>query len=66
MRDGFNDVSKEVTNNMFIYLDMNLEDVLVNNGLEFKLSFRPYDPRDRKIDWKKTTRLMSGSLLALV
>ena len=52
---------------MYIYSEIELENLYVmNKGIQFAISAEPYEARNRKIDWLKTKRLMTGTLLALV
>ena len=63
--EGFDNLDRDVLNSVFIYMDLNLENVQAsNNGVIYSISFIPYDQRNRKIDWLKSNRLMTGSLLA--
>lgn len=60
-------LTKSVIQNIFIYYDIEVLDLQIGSqGIEFKLRMTAYDQRQRRVDWLKTSRLMTGSLLALV
>ncbi|CAD8184636.1 unnamed protein product [Paramecium pentaurelia] len=65
-KNGFEQIGYDVLQSAFLYYNVLIENITVTNrGFQFIATMNAYDPRNERINWQKSTRLMPGSLLLL-